>query len=176
MEIVLEQATLRPWRFGDEDSLTRHANNREIARFLRDAFPHPYQRSDARAWIRSVSSAKPPTIFAIEVEGEAAGGIGLHPGVDVYGHTAELGYWLGEAYWGRGIITAATRAIVRYGFGDLGFTRIHAEVFANNSTSAHVLEKVGFQLEGRTRRAVVKFGETIDELLYGLLPEDFIDG
>ena len=174
MEIPLDipGVRLRPWRFGDEEALARHADNIKIARYLSGAFPHPYTRSDARAFIRSIESTKPPRTLAIEVDGEPCGSIGLVPGADIYEHSAELGYWLGEAYWGQGIMTVATRAITNYGFNDLGFRRIYATVFASNLASARVLEKAGYRFEGRRRNAVIKFGELMDDLLYAILPGD----
>ena len=93
---------LRPWREGDEPSLVRHANNYEVWRRLRDRFPHPYTHADAEQWIAFVQRQDPHTQFAIEVRGEATGGIGLEVGSDIERRTAEIGYWLGEAFWGRG--------------------------------------------------------------------------
>ena len=115
---------LRPWRVGDEHSLVRHANNYEIWRRLRDLFPHPYTNADAEQWIAFVQLQDPQTHFAIEVHGEAAGGIGLQLGSDIERRSAEIGYWLGEAFWERGIATAAVGVLTRYGFEALNLTRI----------------------------------------------------
>ena len=91
---------LRPWRPSDHDALLRHADNPRVARYLRDLFPHPYTSEAARAWLsRPLHAARPPTAFAIEVGGEAAGGIGLVPGTDVERFSAEVGFWLGEEFW-----------------------------------------------------------------------------
>src|SRR5690606_7656580 len=114
-EFQLTGALVRPWRWGDEASLVRHANNRKVWRNLLDTFPHPYTEADAREWLeRRATPEAPVTNFAIEVDGEAAGGIGLRLGEDVARRSAEIGYWLGEAHWGRGIATEAVRALTDY--------------------------------------------------------------
>ena len=111
---------LRDWREEDAPALARYADNRKIWSSLRDAFPHPYRLEHAGEFIRRVSAAAPRTVFAIATESEAVGSIGLMPGQDVHRYTAELGYWLAEPYWGRGIVTAAVRAMVEYGFAGAG--------------------------------------------------------
>src|SRR5262245_53405266 len=103
MELVLERSKVRSWRESDAESLARHANDRRIARNLRDRFPHPYGLDDARRFIEHATSADPETVFAIEVDGEAAGGIGLMLHTDVERVGAEIGYWLGAAHWNKGI-------------------------------------------------------------------------
>jgi len=133
--------------------------------------PHPYTLADAEIYVRERVENPEKLMFCIEVEGEAVGGIGLHPGQDVNRLTAELGYWLGEAYWGRGIATAAVRAVVRHGFDTLPLNRIEAYVYANNPASARELEKAGFEYEGRLRRSVIKDGQVLDSLLYARLHE-----
>jgi RimJ/RimL family protein N-acetyltransferase len=165
---------LRPWREGDEPSLVRHADNREVWRRLRDGFPHPYTRADAEWWIAFAKQQDPQTQFAIEVDGEAAGGIGLEPGSDIERRTAEIGYWLGEAVWGRGIATAAVRAVSGYGFEALDLTRVFAVPFASSSASIRVLEKCGYVREGTMRRSAIKEGGVIDQVLYALTDEDFV--
>lgn len=147
-------------------SLVRHANNYAVWRSLRDAFPHPYTLADAHRWVRTASSSDPPTHLAIVVSGQAVGGIGLTMGDDVYRQTAELGYWLGEAYWGRGIMTEAVRAFTEWAFDTFDLSRIAARVFDGNPGSVRVLEKCGYRFEGRFARAVVKEGRTLDELVY----------
>ena len=169
MELKLTKSTLRPWRTGDEESLARHANNRKIWRNLRDAFPHPYTNENAEWWIRVAGSADPITSFAIEVEDEAVGGMGVVLKDDVFRRSAEIGYWLGEEFWGRGIVTEALRAMTDYAFATWDLCRIFAGVFEWNPGSARVLEKAGYELEARSRRAVTKDGETIDELIYVIL-------
>lgn len=175
MEIPLglDGYSLRPYRDDDAVTLQRLADDREVSRFLRDRFPRPYTFEDAREWIaRSrAETASPPLTFAISgAAGTMLGTIGLDRQGDVYRHSAELGYWLGRQHWGRGVATAAVRAICRYGFETLGLRRIHAHVFEPNTASTRVLEKAGFRLEGRHRQAVLKDDELLDELTYGLLP------
>ena len=94
---------------GDEPALVRHADNRKIWLNVRDRFPHPYTPADAEAWVARAAAATPETQFAIEVEGEAVGGVGLFLQADVERYSAEIGYWLGEALWGRGLATAVVR-------------------------------------------------------------------
>jgi ribosomal-protein-alanine N-acetyltransferase len=161
---------LRPWAWGDEPALVRHANDREVWRNLRDRFPHPYTPDDAAAWLRSPEAqGKPPRNFAIVVEREAVGGIGLEPRQDVYRRTAEVGYWIGTRFWRQGLATDALRALVEYAFPTFDLVRLEACVFEWNAASCRVLEKAGFRLEGRLRRSVTKDGHLIDSLLYARL-------
>ena len=164
---------LRPWREGDEPSLVRHADNYEVWRRLRDGFPHPYTRADAEWWIAFAKQQDPQTHFAIEVRGEATGGIGLELRSDIERRSAEIGYWLGEDLWGRGITTVAVRAVTEYGFEALHLTRIFAVPFATTSASIRVLEKCGYVHEGTMRRSAIKEGVVIDQELYTLTDEDF---
>ncbi len=163
---------LRPWKEDDETSLVRHANSYEVWRRLRDRFPHPYTRADAEQWIALARQQDPQTHFAIEVNGEAAGGIGLEPGSDIERRSAEIGYWLGEALWGRGITTAAVQALTSYGFKELGLTRIFAVPFASSSASIRVLEKCDYVREGTMRRSAFKEGVVVDQILYALTDQD----
>lgn len=164
---------LRPWREGDEPSLVRHADNYKVWRRLRDGFPHPYTRADAECWIAVAKQQDPQTHFAIEVHGEATGGIGLDLGSDIERRSAEIGYWLGEDLWRRGITTVAVRAVTEYGFEALHLTRIFAVPFATTSASIRVLEKCGYVHEGTMRRSAMKEGVVIDQELYALTDEDF---
>jgi [ribosomal protein S5]-alanine N-acetyltransferase len=171
MEIKLKNCTLRGWRVGDEHSLALHANNYKIWRNVRDRFPHPYTLEDARRWIEHASSEDPLTNFAIVMDGAAVGGIGLIFHDDIYHRSAEIGYWLGEAYWGRGLTTEAVRGVVEWAFDNFDLARIYAGILEWNPASARVLEKAGFQFEARLRRAVTKENHTMDELLYALVRE-----
>ncbi len=162
-------ASLRPWRTEDAPALAQAANNRNVWISLRDRMPHPYTLADAEDYIRQRFDADSELIFCIEADGSAVGGIGLHPQEDVCRITAELGYWLAEAYWGRGITTEAVRAIVRHGFNTRPLERIEAFVYANNPASARVLEKAGFTFEGCLRRNVIKDGQVLDSLVYARL-------
>ena len=163
---------LRPWRPDDEDSLVRHANDRGIWLNMRDRFPHPYTQGDAVGWIAIATDRTPPANLAIEVDGEAVGGIGLMLHRDIERVSAEIGYWLGRAYRGRGVTSAALRAMTTYGFETFGLTRIFAVPFARNVASARVLEKAGYVREGVMRRSAIKDGEVLDQLLYAVTDRD----
>ncbi len=161
--------SLRAWRRGDEPALVRYANNRRVAAHLRDRFPHPYTPADARAWIAHVEAEQPRLSFAVATATEAIGGIGLVVGSDIYRRSAEIGYWLGEPFWGRGIATRAVRQLTETAFAEHDLVRIWAGVFAGNPASARVLEKAGYELEGRLRQAVTKWEVNHDMLLYARL-------
>lgn len=163
--IVLPQVTLRAWCSADAAALPGLANDEDIARNLRDLFPHPYLPEHAERWVAHIT-AQPSWIFAMEVDGALAGGIGLHPFDDVYRYGAELGYWLARRHWGKGIATAAVSALVESAFTHTEFVRLQAGVFSWNRASMRVLEKAGFQLEGIRRRAVVKGDQLGDEHIY----------
>jgi ribosomal-protein-alanine N-acetyltransferase len=169
VHLCLATCTVRSWAEADAPAVARHADNRAIWRNLRDAFPHPYHPAHAEAFIRAARAADPETAFAIEVDGEAAGGVGLKLGTDVERVGAEIGYWLGEAFWGRGITTEAVRAVTGYAVERFGLTRVFALPFAWNDASCRVLEKAGFALEGRLRRSALKDGEVVDQLLYAFV-------
>lgn len=171
MELELKTCTIRPWRRGDEGSLAYHANNYQIWLNVRDRFPHPYTLNDAREWIQHATSESPKTSFAIVVGDDAIGGIGLILGFDIYRRSAEIGYWLGEDFWGRGIVTEAVRAVTEWGFVNYDLTRIYAGVLEWNPASMRVLEKAGYQFEARLRRAVTKEGRTMDDFIYAVVRE-----
>ena len=171
MRIDCGYCVLRPWSEGDEVSLVRHANNYEVWRRLRDRFPHPYTQADAEQWI-AFATQETQTHFAIEVHGEATGGIGLELGSEINRRSAEIGYWLGEAFWGKGITTAAVRALTSYGFEAFNLTRIFAVPFANSSASIRVLEKCGYIREGVMRRSAIKEGVVLDQVLYAFTDRD----
>ncbi len=157
---------LRGWLVEDAPSLVKYANNRNIWLNLRDAFPHPYSLQDAEAFISRSMEADPPTMFAIASSTEAIGGIGLMPGNDVHRFTAELGYWLAEPFWGKGIMTQAVKRVTAYAIHDLKMFRVFAEPYASNPASARVLVKAGFSFEGLLRSNVFKDGKLLDQLLY----------
>ena len=166
MQLVLEQCTVRPWRLDDAESVARHANNRKIWLGVRDLFPHPYTIQDAREFLHRAISEQPEMKFCVEIEGAAIGGIGVHPGEDVHRHTSTVGYWLGEEFWGRGIMSEAVAAFMDFCFDNFSLRRIYAEAYANNPASARVLEKAGFVFEGRLKNNVIKDGKLLDSLLY----------
>jgi RimJ/RimL family protein N-acetyltransferase len=163
---VLDACVVRAWRKGDARAIARWADNPRVARNLRDRFPHPYTLADAKRWIRAANAYDPPTHFAIEADGEAVGGIGFDVFDDVDRRTAEIGYWLAEPYWGRGIATAAVTAVSEYAFHRFDLARLQARVFEGNDASMRVLEKAGYEREGRLRRSVTKGDRTIDSYIY----------
>jgi RimJ/RimL family protein N-acetyltransferase len=158
--------TLRPFRPADAASVARHADDRRVWRNLRDAFPHPYAVADAERYIAAAAARSPVTSFAVDVAGEAVGSVSLRPGTDIERRSAEIGYWLGEAYWGRGVMSAAVAAATDYAFRDLALLRVFAVPFARNAASVRVLERAGYVLEGTMRRSAVKDGEVLDQYLY----------
>jgi RimJ/RimL family protein N-acetyltransferase len=163
---------LRRLRLEDAPSLARHANDAGIAFRLRGGFPHPYTEEDARKFIAFAQSARNETVFAIALDGQAAGCISLMFREGLNSPAAEVGYWLGREYWGRGISSAAVQIIVRHGFRDLGLLRIFAGVYANNPASRRVLEKNGFELEGVARQAIVRNGHILDAWMMARLRDD----
>jgi [ribosomal protein S5]-alanine N-acetyltransferase len=169
MHLTLPSCEVRSWSTSDVASLVEHANNRKIWMNLRDRFPYPYARRDARHFIRTIRSREPETAFAIAVEGRAVGGIGFVLHDDVERVSAEIGYWLGEPFWGRGIAAEALKALTTYAIERHGLTRIYALPFAWNAASARVLEKAGYTLEARLRRSAVKDGVVTDQLQYAFI-------
>lgn len=162
-----ERCLVRVWSGRDLEALVRQANDHEIARQLRDRFPHPYTRADGRAFLAGAGSGEgPPCNFAIEVDGRVAGGIGYSRGSDVERYSAEIGYWLGRAHWGRGIATDAVRVVVRHLFDEMNLLRLYAVPLADNAASIRVLEKAEFVREAVLRCGCVKYGEPRDQLLY----------
>ena len=166
MRLDCGSSIVREWRETDRDSLLRYANNRKVWRNLKDRFPHPYTGNDADAWL-ALNRANPGLMnWAIEADGQAVGGIGLLPMNDVHARSAHIGYWLGEPYWGRGIMSGVVRAVSEHALTTLGFLRLEAPVFAWNPASMRVLEKCGYSREGVMKNSVYKDGELIDSMLY----------
>ena len=173
MELAGTLTTLRPWRQADAPSLVKYANNPNVARQLRDRFPHPYTAADARSFIQAIAQACPTTTFAIVVEGEAVGGAGFSPGADVERYSAEVGYWLGEPFWGRGITVEAVQLLSAYAFGTCRMLRLFALPFADNAQSIRVLEKAGYTREATLRASGVKSGVVRDQALYALVNQNW---
>lgn len=165
---------LRPWDMSDLDSLVIHANNPKIAKNMTDGFPHPYTLENGKAFIEIATREKPVHIFAIEINDKAVGGIGIHPQRDIHCKNAELGYWLGEPFWGQGIISKAIPQIVDFAFKTYDINRIIARPFGSNKASQKVLEKNQFVLEGRFEKVLFKNGEYLDELIYAIRRENWI--
>jgi len=161
-----DKCVIRPWKKGDEPSLVRHADNRNVWLGVRDTFPNPYTVSDANAWVNVAIRGLRDEVWAIDVAGFAVGGISLHPDEGVHRYNAEIGYWLGEEYWGQGIATEAVRAMTRHGFEAWGLVRVYAAVFDYNEASKRVLEKCGYALEGTLRLSAFKAGHFVDQHMY----------
>lgn len=173
LELQGKRLTLRAWRTGDEDTLARLANNRDVWKNLKDSFPHPYSRNDAEAWIEQVAKeGDAPRHFAIVRGSEVVGSTGFEPYQDVNRLTAEVGYWIGEPYWGDGVATEALSLLTEYAFERFDFERLEAAVYAWNPASRRVLEKAGFVCEGKLARNVVKDGQVVDSWLYARLRGD----
>jgi len=160
--------TLRKWAEADLDSLVKYADNINIAKWLTNAFPHPYTESDGRKYLSMIANDSPAKVFAIDIDGEAVGSIGLFPQLDIHEKNAELGYWLAEPFWRKGIMPFAIREMAEYGFGTFDITRIFARPFSTNRASQRVLEKAGFTLEATLPKAIFKYGEYVDELIYAI--------
>ena len=171
MHLALRTCVVRSWETNDVASLVKHANSRKIWMNLRDRFPHPYTKSDGQTFIRASRQMQPETFFAIAVDGAAVGGIGFVLQSDVDRMSAEVGYWLGEAVWGRGIATDALMAVTRLAIEHHGLTRLFALPFAYNTASCRVLEKAGYVLEARLRRSAIKDGVIVDQFQYAYIAE-----
>lgn len=157
----------------DAESIVRHANNINVARQLRDRFPHPYTRANAMAFLKAATNAPEPSNLAIDVSGEAVGAIGYVAGIDVERYSAEIGYWLGESHWGRGIVTEALVLVTTHVFAVGNMLRLFALPFADNVGSLRVLEKAGYVREARLRASSVKYGEPRDQMLYARVNQDW---
>lgn len=166
MLLDLGDLRIRPWRKNDLDALLRYANNPKIAANLRDQFPHPYTRRDALDYLEYVRTMEVPMSFAVEHGGEAIGGIGFKLGIDIARISVEMGYWLGEPFWGRGLTTRAVTASSDWAFENYKVVRIFATVFLENVASIRVLEKSGFTREGVLRRSAIKNGVIRDQVMY----------
>lgn len=160
--------TLRKWTQADKHSLARYANNEKISDCLRDAFPYPYTVEDAEFFIRKARHAHSERewVLAIDVDGEAIGGITLSFGNDVHARSADLGYWVGEPFWKQGIATKAVDEICKLAFAQTEIVRIQAEVFANNPASIQVLQKNRFIQEGYFCNRVYKHEQLLDSVLF----------
>ena len=166
MEIACRRSLLRPLVRDDAPSLARHANDRGVWENLRDRFPHPYAVADAAAYIEQVGKRPVQTSFGIIVEGQAVGSISLMVGDDIARRSAEVGYWIGREYWGRGIMAEALQAATRYAFDHLQLARVFALPFARTLRSVRVLEKAGYVREGVMRHSAIKDGILLDQFLY----------
>ncbi|SFG66417.1 GNAT family N-acetyltransferase [Pedobacter insulae] len=162
------QFELRPFLHSDLNSLVKYANNYNVSKNLSNKFNFPYTQSDGIAFINLALAASPLEIFAIVVNNEVAGSIGVHPQQDLYCKNAEMGYWLAEPYWGNGIVPQAIKEMVNYGFKTFDITRIFARTFDTNFKSQRALEKAGFKLEAELKGTYYKNGTVYDEMVYAV--------
>lgn len=171
----MKEFQLRSWKTEDAESLARAANNPNIAKNLRNVFPNPYTLEDAVWYINdSIANAGKKQInYAIVIDGQAVGSIGVFVKEDIYEKSAELGYWLAQEYWRRGIMSEAVRQICKEAFETFDIVRIFAEPFADNAGSRGVLEKAGFTYEGTMRNGVYKNGALHSYCMYSVLREEF---
>ena len=168
---IMMEFTLEKWRSDYIPDVAKYANNEKIADKLRDVFPFPYTPADAAWYVNDCieKGDENQLCRAIVVNGEAVGSVGIFVKTDVYRKSAELGYWLGEPYWKKGIMTEAVKQLCAEAFATFDIVRIFAEPYAYNSGSRKVLEKVGFTLEGIMKNSVCKHGEIYDSCMYGLI-------
>ncbi|MBK0380310.1 GNAT family N-acetyltransferase [Mucilaginibacter segetis] len=166
MELNGNGFKLRTWQATDALSLQKNADNRNVSAYLLDRFPSPYTLKDADDFIRLKMKESPPTNFAIDINGEAAGVIGLDFREDVYRKTPLIGYWLSEQYWGRGIMPQAVKLITNYGFAELDIICIQAGILGGNAASMRVLEKAGYTKQGILKNSVIKHTVVMDEHIY----------
>ena len=171
MQLDIGGYQIRNWRPEDEDTVVKYANNRRVWINLRDVFPHPYTENNTREWIQSATHQNLETHFAIASAQEAIGGIGFRLQEDVHRRSAEIGYWLGEPFWGKGIATRALGGLTEYAFNHFDLVRLYGAVFEWNPASGRVLEKAGYQYEGRLRKNVTKDSKTRDQLMYAMVRE-----
>lgn len=162
---------IRKWKLSDAKELASCISNKKVLDNLRDGLPYPYTEQDGADYISAMLSADETETFAfaITVDGRVAGSIGVFRQGNIHRQTGELGYYLGEEYWGRGIMTEAVKQICNYVFDKSDVIRIYAEPFAHNAASCRVLEKAGFQYEGTLRSNAVKNGRVFDMKMYALL-------
>ena len=159
---------LRPFTLADLPALVKYGDNPNIAANLTDTFPHPYTEESGRRFINHIANDTSKLIRAVIYDDACIGAIGLHPQTDIWQKNAELGYWLAEPFWGKGIMTLAVQKMTVYGFEKLRIDRIFARPFGSNTGSQKVLEKAGFSLEARLPKTIFKDGKYEDELIYGL--------
>lgn len=166
MQLKENHILLRSFSLADAEALVILANNKNISQNLRDGFPHPYSLKDAKIFIKKCLEMDIQSVFAIQFKDELVGSIGLYIQKDVYRLSAELGYFIGEMYWNKGVATKSVRLITKYGFENLHLTRIFAGVFEHNEASRQVLEKNDFVLECIKRKAILKNKRILDEYYY----------
>jgi RimJ/RimL family protein N-acetyltransferase len=164
LDLGLRGWTLRAWRATDAESLAQHANNLRVWRNMSDAFPHPYTLEIAQHWVERGHVDFGGDNWAIAFEDQAVGGCGLAQGAGGERCNVEIGYWLGEPFWGRGVVTQVARVLTERAFARPEVTRVFAPVHADNSASMRVLQKNGFHHEAELRQSAIKGGRVIDRV------------
>jgi ribosomal-protein-alanine N-acetyltransferase len=162
------QITLRPWHINDLETLVNIANNPNISKYMADVFPNPYTLETGKAFIEFATTNHNSKIFAIQLNNQVIGSIGLHLQADILKKNAEIGYWIGEEYWGKGVMKEAIKKMVDYGFGHLDIVRIFARIYGTNIPSQKVIEKSHFKLEAKFEKTIFKNNEFLDELIYAI--------
>lgn len=172
MQIDIGKYQIRSYELLDKEALVKYANNQNVSKNLRDSFPYPYTEKDADKWLSFAYIQNTELNFAIANQDELIGTIGLMLQPDVYRYSAEVGYWLAEPFWGKGITTKVLITFTKYAFEQFELRRIFAGVFDGNTPSVKVLENAGFTFEGRFRKAVFKDENFKDQLMYSILKEE----
>jgi len=165
----MSEIIIRNLRETDAVNLVKYGDNKKIWDNMRDYFPHPYKPEDAVSFINLILGKEPITTFAISYNDQLIGIIGYNLQTDIYSHTAEIGYWLAEPFWGKGFILKAIKLAIEHAFSVTDIKRLYTSVFEHNIASVKVLEKAGFVYEGKGIKAVVKNGEYYNDLRYALL-------
>ena len=174
MKISFGDFHIRSYEYSDQEALVKYANNYNISRLLRDQFPFPYTKTDAEAWLIHACNQEIETNFIIANEKELIGAIGINLQEDVNRFSAEIGYWLAEPFWRKGITTLALKKFTEYAFNNFSLNRIYANVFEGNDASEKVLLKAGYRKEATLRKAVFKEGKFLDQYIYTILKEEFL--
>ncbi len=172
MRIDFNEYQIRSYKLSDKGALLKYANNYNVSKNLRDSFPYPYTEKDANKWLGLVFGQIPELNFAIANKNELIGAIGIMLQPDVYRYSAEIGYWLAEQFWGKGIATQAVKKMTEFAFSIFKFNRLFAGVFEGNESSLTVLEKAGYKLEGKYMKAVYKENKYKDQFMYSILKEE----
>lgn len=174
MKIEFDKYCIRNFKLKDVESLSKYANNINVSRYLRDTFPFPYTKEDAEKWINFLNDNPDVLAFAIADKQEVIGGIGAIPNHDTNRFSVEIGYWLGEPFWNRGITTKAVKAFCNYLFTNFDFNHITASIYEGNDSSICVIQNAGFLLEGILRKHVFKGDKFLDQYIYGILKEEWL--
>ncbi len=167
-------SVLKKWELSDAAQLAESISNKKVQQYFRDGLPYPYTEQDGKDYISFILSSDPNNVFAFAIAyfGKVIGNISVTRQDNIYRLSAELGYYLAEEYWGKGIMTEAVKQICDYVFSNSDIIRIQAQTFAFNHASRRVLEKAGFQLEGTLRSCGIKDGKIFDINMYSLLKTD----